>query len=339
MSFSVPQLDAWSEATTQSAAATPYDGVAAPLRSAYDVGPAPTVSEFAGAAGVIRRQAPGLVWPWVFLNRMVADSSGAQRRAGSTGGEALVGFAGVDLDGAGGALGPFLETFRTALKVARMVGAPGIVLDPEAYSDYRIYDLTALARMRGTDPMTIRAQVDAVGSRLADIAGQEFPDVVILALSTKYDRPNPWSGFIPTLIEGLLLRVQSTGVPLTLVDGGESVGYCARDLADLRRRHEVRRERLAPVMSRFPKHLVLGGTLAPWRDSARRTGWLTTQKDCRDSAFRTVDDFAAPLSELLRQYRYVWVYGASAAPYDPLSAMDQSTYDPVLRRAIATGRR
>lgn len=334
VSFSVPPLGRWTDTVAQEVSQTPYTGIAARLGSAYALGPAPVLGQFRDVAKWIRRDAPGRVWPWVFLNRMVADGGRTGSRRSQRAGTALTTFAGADLDGTGGARAVFLETFRTALRLAKETGSPGVVLDPELYSDYRIADLRTLAQMRGVPTSVARAEARALGAQLAKVVGQEYPNAVVLSLFTQLERPNRDALFIPTVFLGLLREAEDKHIPLTLVDGGETLGYCPRSMGDLKTRERARTRDLGAILSRFGGQFAIGGTLAMWSDMSRRSGFLVKQERCRDSAFRSVTDFEAPLVELLRRYGYVWVYGAGSAPYAPLSDSDRAVFDPVLARAL-----
>lgn len=340
VSFSVPSLEKWTDEVCRAAAATPYEAIGVRLHGAYEVGPAPTVEQFAEAVERVRSLAPGKVWPWVFLNRMIARSaSGGHRSAPKVENEAEKAFAGMDLDGSGGALERFLEIWRTSLKLSRRLGAKGIVFDAEAYSDYGVNEMARLAGMRGISVPEARRQLGQVGAKMADICGEEFPEVVILSLFTQFERGSGLATMAQTLFDGLLRRAVEKRLPLELVDGGETVGYCMLNLAQLKRQHDARAWRLHEAVERYQGRLVLGATLAPWAEAGQRTGFLADWASCKNSELKTILDFEPLFVELLRRYRYLWIYGAGAAPYNPLKAEHQQVYDPVLARSLEQARR
>lgn len=340
VSFAVPALDAWTAETVQRALDSPYEAFAVRLHSAYGVGPAPTVDAFGAAIERVRAAGgAGHVWPWIFLDRIIARSARAHPSAPKPEAEQEKAFAGMDLDGGGGALGPYLDLWRTALRVARRLEARGVVFDAEAYSDYSVYDLPKLATLRGADIDTVREQVRTIGAVMADIAAEEFPDVVILSLFCRFEQQSPFTGTMPALFDGLLQRALERDLKLLLVDGGETVGYCFRNLDTLKRTHDARAWRLADAVRDYQGRLALGGTIAPWADPDRRTGWMTEWASCKNSEFRGIDDFAPVFTELLRRYPYVWIYAAGAAPYDPLNPAHAAVYHPVLAASLAEARR
>lgn len=329
LSFAIPTLSEWSDTTIRAAAATPYDGFAARLVTRYSTGPAPHSTDFAPAIALLNKSGYGrAIWPWVFLNRIIAPLPN------SRGDTTRNHFPGVDLDGTAGALQAFYDTWRTALKVAKDLGAPGIVLDPEPYSNYGVHDLAYLAELRGISVQTASSQARKIGAALADITAQVYPGAVILSLFTQYDLPSPESRLTPTIFDGLLQEAQSKNIDLVLVAGGESYGYCALNLQHLQTKQERRLRRLQPALQKFPGLLVVGATIAPWANARERTRWYLSRPECKATYLKTISDFEPLFVWLIRNYRYVWIYGAwKAAPYRPLDKADQKKYDPVLRSA------
>ncbi len=227
-------------------------------------------------------------------------------------------------------MAPFYETWRTALQMAKELGSPGIVFDPEAYNDRSMYNLANLAAVRHTTTENVSSQLRQIGAKLADIVSEEYPDVVVFSLFTQYGEPSANAMSVPTLFDGFLEEAAKRNIPLALVDGGETLGYCVRSLADFQRRQEQRIAYLRPVMHRFPHHYFLAATLAPWADAAKRNGAFLQRSACVHSDMKTIGDFKPVFVWLLRQFGYVWVYGSPAAPYRPLNSQDQAVYDPVL---------
>lgn len=335
-SFSVPALGNWTPEIAKAAAATPYLGIAARLDYPYHTGPVPDRESYAAVIDVIKEDCPTKqIWPWVFLNRMIGrNPASSHHGAPDPAKEDSKAFRGLDLDGSGGAKAEFLQQWRLSLDLAKELDAPGIVFDPEAYSDYRVYSLKKLARMRGAEVDEVRKQVEALGAELADLCAEVYPDAAILTLFTRWEKRTPELGTMPALFEGLLGRANERELGLKVYDGGETVGYCARNLLDLQRRHEGRLLKLRDVLKDYPERFVPAATISPWDDPAKRTKWQATWPECRDSELKSIYDFKPVFVELLRRYPLVWIYGATAAPYNPLDPEHNSRFGPVLQRAM-----
>jgi hypothetical protein len=48
----------------------------------------------------------------------------------------------------------------------------------------------------------------------------------------------------------------------------------------------------------------------------------------------TADDFVPLFRALFQQYRYVWIYAAKVAPYEPYDSVSASPYNRALRAAL-----
>jgi len=341
VSFSVPSLDKWTEETVKQFHATPYDGIAANVGGSHVFGPLPKIEDFSRAAELIASSAKGEqrhVWPWIFLNRIIAPDperghrAWPKKRAGAR-------FRGIDLDGSAGALKNFYGIWRMSLRLAKQLGSPGIVLDPEAYSDYSVASIRYLSKASGKSPDEVTALLRGIGARLADITKEEFPDAIIWTLFTRFESDPDLSTMTPILFDGLLMRAKEKNIPLTLVDGGETVGYAFINLQNLRRHHDLRALQVSRYVEKYGGHLVMGCTIAPWADARERSTWMTEWPSCVNSVFKTVGDFEPVFVELMRRYRYFWIYAASAAPYDPLKPKSAGRYNPIIAKALAEARR
>ncbi len=258
VSFYTPTLDQWTDETVERLMSTPYDRMAAIVESAYAGGAPPTLQQFESALSAIAQKKPQKhLWPWVFLNRIMghsrSEANAAVRERPVEGKE----FKGLDLDGKHGALPRFYETWRLSLRLARRLGAPGIVFDPECYSDYGCYAMSYVVQCAGIPKSAAAAAVRRIGARMADIVGEEFPQAVIFSLLTQFEQDSPGVGMVPTLFDGMLRRAIEKSVPLTVVDGGEPVGYGFVDLRQFQRQHNLRlaavSETLMPVGRLLPR--------------------------------------------------------------------------------------
>ncbi|MEW6359617.1 MAG: hypothetical protein AB1696_24990 [Planctomycetota bacterium] len=340
VSFSVPRLEKWTAETVDQFHASPYDGVAVKIPDAYARTPAPKLEDLSPAVQLIKSKAkPGRhVWPWIFLTRIIAPNPEKSHQSASKK-KVDVGFKGMDLDGLGGALEEYCNVWRLALRLAREFGAPGIVFDPEAYNDYSVDSLRYLSQTSGKPVDEVERLLRAIGTRMADIAAEEFPDAIIWSLFTQF-QVDPDLCTMPTILfDAMLMRAREKNIPLVLVDGGETVGYAFINLDNLDRHHKLRALQVAPLMEKYGGRLVMGCTISPWADAKERTGWMAEWPSCVNSTFKTIADFEPVFVTLMRRYRHFWIYAASAAPYDPLKPESASRYNPTLLKARAEAKR
>jgi len=339
VSFSVPMLDEWTVETVKQFNATPYHGIAARIHSGYAKTAAPTTEKFSSAVHAIRSTvAPDKeVLPWVFLDAIVAFNP-AQSHRNAPKSARNIALKGIDLDDKAGLLSEFYKTWRTALKLAKGLSASGIVLDPEAYSDYGAYSINYLSAASGKTKDEVRECLSQIGARLADITKEEFPDAIIWSVFTRFELGSPGYMTIPCIFDGMLRRAIERNIPLKLVDGGETVGYAFIDLDDLKRRHDLRMMKVARYLKQYRGHLVMGCTIAPWADAAERIAWMTEGSSYKKSKLKTIRDFEPLFVELMRRYRYFWIYGAGAAPYRPLDPDNAQRYNPVIAAALEKAR-
>ena len=296
--------------------ASPYDGVAVWFQDAYALN-SPQFDTVLARAKALRRLSRKDLWFVSFVNRVVQPKHTATRPpAVPPQGQATSDW-GVDLDNSTGALADFLLKWRWNLRLAKAVSSPGICLDPEFYNDYNIERIRPLAVLRKDTEDGVKERLRAIGSQMADIVAQEYPNATIWTLATRFPQPS-WAGGDDWrtervggfLIAGLLERARQAHTPLKLVEGGEElVRYLPGTVANLLISLGRQQDFLAPWRARYPA-LVPGGTVAPWIQIGGRPEWM--------SAVREPDSIDAfePLFRLLMQKRaFVWIYAADYA-YD-----------------------
>lgn len=302
----------------------PYQGVAAPLIKPHDAGKYDE-RDFDRTRRLLNEHARKDVWPWVFMKRFMASPPGGKKPpAEAAGSEYFARIRGMDLFDQTGALGDFFNLWGIALRLAKKTGAPGVVLDHEAYGNPQAYRLDYLVRETGHPKEELRSRLKQVGARMLDLADEAYPEAVIWCLATGLGRVSrrplslagPEPRTITYIIMGLLERAKEKGSRVKVVSGGEmSLFYCYESLADLKASIEKRNNNFAPALAAYP-NLRLGGCIAPWYDANLRGGWMRQGK-CGRSVLKTMADFKPLIAELLHSYQYVWVYAAGMAPYAP----------------------
>lgn len=337
VSFSTPLLRDLSVRELDAINQSPYEGVAVELRGPADTSHR-TELGLDSAVARIRAHTTKHVWPWIFVNRIIGTShDGIPPETSSSAKSGFGRIAGLDLWNESGALDDFYSQWSLALKTAKELGSPGIVVDHEAYNNYRSYNVDYVARKSGRSPSDVITQLEAVGARLADITNSEYPGAVLWFLSsglvssdqsgTSHRRAGAYIAL------GMLERAKQTQAKWTLVAGGEqALNYCFLSLADLRATIGKRDNSFQTLVAQYPR-LAQGGTIAPWARASARSDWLRRDK-CGRSELVTADDFVPLFRALFQRYRYVWIYAAKVAPYDPYDSASAAPYNKALRSAL-----
>lgn len=278
-----------------------------------------------------QRLAPGKhVWPAVSLSRII------QPRPDYLSARTGIPFhdiPGMDLENEAGVRAIFETEWRNACLLARQLGSPGILFDPEWYGNGAASDPAKLARMRNEDVATTTAKCRAFGARLADITDAAYPGChVVTMYTTLYWRPQRRTT-IAHIHLGMIQRARESGSRLKLIDGGElGVGYLHTSIAALQERIFNRWIETRDLLEAYPNY-ELGGVLAPYVDRGARSPWVT---DERIGPEQGAEDFVPHFRELFRNYRYTWVYGThtpKATGFNPWGPEHSAVMSAALERA------
>lgn len=304
--------------------ATPFDGVAVDILDQYDGSPVPEEGSLLRHCRHVRRVSSKRIWPRIYLNRIIEVSADMKARQTYRNLPYFAAIKGMDLYDEAKALSDFYLLWRSSLRMARALGAPGIVLDVESYNHGQAEQVLWIAERQGKTTAEVMDRLKAVGVRLADITSEEFPQAVVWSLFTLLDRPDQYpvtSGrcylAASYLFMGLLERASQKRIPLVLISGGESGGYYYPSVEAMRSRFAARNTGFRPWLDRYPKHLKLGATITIWGDARNNTGWAL-EAATANTPYRHVLDFKPLLAEMFRTYRYVWFYVPMVTDYRPL---------------------
>ncbi len=320
--FGLPKMEALNK--------SPYDGAAVPLTSLYDTGRF-SMSDFDGAVRSFRERSVKQIWPWIFFNRFLGSKAGGKTHSPRSNTPAFRRIKGMDLYNEEGALGDFFSRLGISLLIARKLGTPGIVIDPEFYNDYGVSGLPALAKRMGKPEDEVKKRLEAIGARMCDITDKQYPGATLWFLDTGLAEPlgggirstlSFWKGrryrAFTYIVRGLLERAGTAHSRITVVSGGEiSLTYCQESLEGLKQNIKQRGIAYEGLLKEYP-NLALGGTIAPWVSREAKRGWMK-KDNCASSKISDLEGFRPLIRELLVSYNYVWIYGAWAGGYDPFN--------------------
>lgn len=326
VSFYTPQINQFDIKKINAINHSPYYGVAVPLIGPYD---AKIYSEkdFRDAVELIKINLRKDLWPWVFFNRFTGYQEGKLTHSPLAKGKYFQNIKVIDIYDQSGALTDFYNIWRMALRMAKELHSPGIVVDHEPYNNYAVDNLAYVAQQLGKSEEDIKKRLHALGADLIDLADQEYPGATLWFFATGLGRtkrslnpltPKEYRRLASYIIHGMLERAKEKKSTLKIVSGGEiGLGLCHLNLNDLKETIKQRNKDFTPALSQLP-NLYLGGIIAPWAKAEARQQWML-EKKCGKSQLKTLDDFKPLIAELARSYKYVWIYAASAAGYDPYS--------------------
>lgn len=322
---------------------SPYDGIAVAFWHAYDTTTVPSIVEMNSKITVWKQFTKKDIWPWVYINRVLGvGQAEANQYSNYTQNPYFQRIQGADLDDKAGAMTDFLQFWRNNLRTAKDSHAPGVVVDLEFYNYHKEYDVSTLARQIGKSPQETVQRLRQLGSRLADIAGAEYPDAVLWFFFTGFAYPElsviekqPYYGSPVYIAMGLLDEIQSKHFHLKVLSGGETtLGYCHDSLPQFQEAIQKRDAKFAPHLQKYQGFLELAGTMTLWRDHAGITGWAKGES-CWTSSASTVEDLEPYVELLLKSYRYNWIYAAAEVSYFPFQPESASRFNAVINKAKA----
>lgn len=323
-----------------------YAGVAFPFWGGYHTDPVGEWEDFLPKLDEARALLEIDPWPWVFINRFIGapeDGSGhAGRNAPDP--EYFMRIPIIDLDNETGARADLMRMFRLAIRAAKYWGSPGIVVDLEAYNNYRSYNVQYTAERRGESYAETIRKCEQVGEEIARIVEEEYPECIIWTLFSRLEVIQEIPGYegtvhpVPGHISlGFLRYAKERGLPCRYLCGGETTpGYYNPNPAALRAKIVERDRLMAPYLEQFPEHLFLAGTISPYHDFSINTGFMKDRPG-EDPEIRDLDDHLPMFETLFTAYGWNWIYASSAAktlPYDPAhNAMYAEVLEQALRAA------
>jgi len=319
-----------------------YAGVAIPMAGSYDTDPIPDMESLTARVRRIRDVLTIDPWPWVVLNRMIAapaDGSGhAAKHARDL--AYFQAIKGLDLDDEAGARSDLMKRWRQAVRIAREWGSPGVMVDFEAYNNYRAYHVPFVAQARGESIDEVISGCERLGAEFARVIAEEYPGCIVWSLFSRFEkqvriasRDEPLYTTPSYITLGLLTYAQQNGVPLKFLCGGETTpGYCNRDVATLKQKILRRDRDVAHVLEQFPRRFFLAGTISPFHDYGIVTSFI--EKGYKESSIRSLEDFEPMFRTLFDAYDWMWIYASGAARTEPYDPETSRMYSEVLGAAL-----
>jgi hypothetical protein len=318
----------FNEVSMQMLESSPYNGtMLTPFPARYH-DPVPTLKEFMptlDSINALKANSTKDIWPWIFLNRMIGYDPAAI--PGNS--EYFRAINGIDLDDATGARTDFKKIFALSLGMAKELGAPGIVIDLEAYNcENAIYHWDGLTYIRKEPQASMVEKFRSLGREMAAIAGDTCADCTILFLFTAHDLT------VTEIVMGLLDGIQELGLKVQVIDGGEmGLGYWSSDLDDLQGKIQFREE-ASPEVFPYPGIFSLGGTIAPYLNRSGVADWVKRN----DPDILVLRDFEPFFHEIFEAYDMLWVYASGGAGYRPFDTDIGAAFSQGLEQIIANYR-
>lgn len=319
-----------------------YAGVAIPMRGSYETDDTPAFETYAAQMRMIRDTLTIDPWPWVAINRMIGapeDGSGhAHKHARDI--ERFTSIKGMDFRNETGARANVMTCWRHAVRMAREWKSPGIMIDLEAYNNYRAYSVVYLADRREESVETVVAHCEALGAEMADVIAAEYPGCVIWSLFSRLERTGIYPGketplfTVPSYITlGILRRAKAQDIDLKYLCGGETTpGYCNRNVEALKKKIAKRDRDVAPILAEFPENFFLAGTISPFHDYSIAKSFI--EKGYANSPIRSLADFQPMFKTLFDAYDWLWIYASSSAKTLPYRAENSRMYSETLNAAL-----
>lgn len=302
---------------------SPYHGIAVRIIWEFDDTPF-NFDNFKKNAEFIKKNTNKQIWPWVFLNRMIGTDEKNNDREVIKDKPYFHKIKGMDLYDETKALSDFYALWRSSLRLAKIFSSPGVVFDIEAYNYYPINKISYLAKKHNKSSEDIKKQLRIVGSKLIDIAAEEYPEIIIWFLFTHLgNSPPSWYPSsekymsVSYIAESMISEAEKRSLPMKFVSGGQiGLGYCYKSLEDMNDKIKKRQGQFKLILTKHPK-LYLGGTIAPWNDTKLKRGWMKEKVCCCESTLKNMDDFVPLIRNLANNYDYVWIYATQMTGYNP----------------------
>lgn len=317
---------------------SPYYGVAVPLIGAHDTEKY-TLDDFFDSVWTIKNSSKKDVWPWVFFNRFIGYEKGENALSQKADQAYFRAIKGMDLYNNAGALNDFYNIWKISLQIAKKLGSPGIVVDPEAYNNYRTNKVSYISTQVGQPEEQVKRRLNEIGRELAQIADGIYPKAIIWFLFTGLGNPirtfNPFDEqeyrSVTYIIQGMLEYGKEKRSKLKLVSGGElSLGYCSISLEHLKNKVRSRGNDFSARIKSY-RNLLLGGTIAPWNDAGLKREGYFTKGTCGKSGLKNLKDFKPLIVNLCDSYEYVWIYAAKSVGYDPYDPKASNSYNNAIK--------
>jgi len=269
-------------------------------------------------------------WPRLFFNQIYSCSDNSEKNY-----QYCQQIKGIDLWDEQKQLTRLFSNYRTSLKIAKQTQASGVVIDNEAYNNKKLYNFDYLTKQTNRTKKENREALASLGSTLADITNEVYPDSKILFLFGHFH----FDSTVRAITEGMLERAKEKEYQFKVIDGSEGlVWYLHTSQHNLRERIERQNIYLTKYVAKYP-NLYLGGTKGLYLRADQTKGlwqdWYQLNKN--NLEVNTIEDQERLLEDLFQSRKYVWLYGAGMAGENSFNEYDRekaSPYDQVISQAL-----
>jgi hypothetical protein len=340
VSFATPQFSNLSDHHMKTIASSPYHGIAVRLSGVNDAGNH-SYEGYSRQYNILKKYPDKKIWPWIFFNRFIGYEGTDYKKEKKEAKRHFMQIKGMDIYDKTKDLEAFYLQWSAALKIAKSLNSPGIVVDVESYNNPKAYSVAYLAKLNNVSENEVVSQLLSIGRHLANLAQESYPASTLWFLFTGLDRlDKPEKDRVLSvayIVVGLLDEVRNKKYNLTVVSGGElSLNYCSNSIQDLNNKIDTRRANYSSLLHKNPA-LRLGGTIAPWNDlDLARKRFI--RKICPKATMARVGDFKPMLEKLMITYDYVWIYAATSMQFEPFDPLIAKPFHEIIGEALSLAR-
>ncbi len=237
----------------------------------------------------------------------------------------------LDLFDREGRLSYWLAQWRESLRIARLLGAPGVIFDGETYTDVYLMYLSYVVTANGISETALKTRLQEIGAQMCDIIDEEFPDAWIVDLLGGHAGwENSTCGF--WLVKGVLDRAKARGSQFRWYAAGHGISYYQSDVAEFETEIAEGFTRNASYLAQWP-NLRCSAPIMLYDGINNTAGWIRDHLAMKEPLeFQSVYDFAPVLALYEANFDICWFYREPSTGYSDIPAV-VARFENVLRHA------
>ncbi len=236
----------------------------------------------------------------------------------------------LDLGNSEGRIDYWLAQWRESLRIAREIGSPGIIFDPETYIDVMLHYIPYVVAANGISETALKTQLQAIGSEMCDIIDEEHPTVWIVDLG---GNTSAWTDTCSYWIaKGILDRAKVRGSQFIWYAAGHGISYYQTDTAEFATEIASGFTRAAPYLAEWP-NLRCSAPIMLFDGITSTSGYIREQLELKAPLeFASVYDFLPVLTLYGENFDIAWFYREPSTGYSDDPAVI-ATFNNLLRHA------